>query len=153
MSLKDKAIRIKDWCKDHKKEIIIATISVAGCGAVCYGTKKTIGLLKASKEQSLEQYNQAVEAFEVGMFVNGARKQFLDAGADDCVSDIKDSVVKLKNIVQGEDALSAVRFNDKILVITQGVAADHGGDVVDIVKDAFPGIDDLEIWVGGTIEE
>lgn len=153
MSFKEKAVRIKEWCKNHKKEIIITATGVVGFGAVCYGAKRTFDIMKVAKEGSLEQYDQLVGEFEVAMFANGVRKQFLNAGADDYVSDVGDSIGKLKDIVQKEDAVSALRHNENILCMAQGVAADRGSDVIEAVKDSFPGIDDLEIWVGGTVKE
>lgn len=152
MSFKEKTIRVLDWCKEHKEEIIITTVGVVGLGAVCYGTKKTVEILRSMQEKSREQYDQALEEFEVGMFINGIRKQFLDAKDNEEIPTITDSIGQLRNVV-GEDGLCALRNGNKILVMTHGVSPEHGNDVINAVKDTFSEIDDLEIWVGGTVKE
>lgn len=151
MSFKEKTNRIRNWCKKHEK-CIVTVIGVAGGVAACYSMKKTIDIAKIARANSIERNNEAFREFEQAMFVNGIRKQFLGCEGDEHVSIVTDSVDTLKGVC-GEGGLCGLRNGEKILVMAQGVAVEHGNDVLETVKDAYSGINDLEIWVGGTVKE
>lgn len=152
MSFKEKTGRIRNWCREHKTDIIITAAGIAGGAVVCYGVKKTVDITKVALENSRQRNEEAFRDFEVGMFVNGIRKQFLGCGGDEFVDNVTESVEPLKSIC-GERGLCGLRNGENVLVMAQGVAAENSDKVVGVVKDAFSGIDNLEIWVAGTVKE
>ncbi len=153
MTFKERVGRIKDWCIEHKVEIAVATVGVVGCGAMCYGVKKWNDISNAQIEELREACDFTIEDLEVGMFANGVRKQFLNAGDGDTVTDITETLQIMKSIVPGEDKLCALQNGKKVLVMAQDIPVARGIEAIKAVQDEIPGIDDLEIWIGGTIKE
>lgn len=157
MSFKEQMRCLKKWCIEHKTEIIITVVGAAGCGALCYGAKKLNDYVNAQMEISLDALHdrEAADNFEFDMFANGIRKQFLDAGYEDNVDIITESgaMDRLRSVIQDEKRLGALKHGNKVLVMAQEVPAGRAMEVVSCALDDFSGIDDLEIWIGGTIKE
>lgn len=157
MSFKEQMGRLKKWCGEYKTEIIITVVGAAGCGALCYGAKKLNDYVNARMEISLDALHdrEAADNFEFDMFANGVRKQFLDAGYGDTVDIITESgaVDRLRSVIQDENCLCALKHGNKVLVMAQEVPAGRAMEVVSCALDDFSRIDDLEIWIGGTIKE
>lgn len=152
MRFKEKVASIRDWCKEHKTGIIVTVVGVAGGVATYYGVQKTIDVVKLAKENAAKRNDDEFREFEMTMFINGIRKQFLGCEGDEQVSDITNSVDALKSICS-EGGLCGLRNGENILVMTQDVAAEHGNAVLEAVRNAYSDIDDLQIWVSGTIKE
>lgn len=153
MKIKERVSRIKDWCIEHKMEIVVATIGIVGCGTMCYGIKKWNDITNAHIEELREACDLTIEDFEVGMFANGIRKQFLDVGEGDTVTDITETLQIMKNIVPDDDKLCALQNGKRVLVMIQDIPITRGVETIKAVQDEIPGIDDLEIWIGGTLKK
>jgi nucleoside-diphosphate-sugar epimerase len=55
MSFKEKTGRIRNWCREHKTDIIITAAGIAGGAVVCYGVKKTVDITKVALENSRQR--------------------------------------------------------------------------------------------------
>lgn len=153
MKLKERISRIKDWCIEHKATIVFAAVSVAGCGVLCYGVKKINDISNAHIKELGEEAASVFEDLEGDMFVNGVKKQFLNGAEGYNIAEITDDVRITKSIVQDSNCLCALRNADKVLIMAQDVPATRGIEIMEAVRNDLPGIDDLEIWIGGTIKE
>lgn len=151
MEIKERLKKIKEWSKEHKADIIRATVLTALGGGTCYL------LMKGCRKSETNVYDDFFVSnedgwseFDMVTFVSGVRNQFLGIDGNTPVEDVtpmlKDA---LSEFALKDDAISMTVSGDRFLEIAQHVKPEDGEKVFAAMLNAVNCPDDLQIWISG----